>query len=202
MLAAISQGILLGLLLSILAGPMFFSLITLGLERGLRAGFALASGQWLSDVMFIFMTYLGVQQISNAVAFKFYMGIAGGIMLFVFGAYMAMTRPITPESNKNISAASYSGFFAKGFLINTINPFPIFFWMALAQTNMENGYSSGQFTVLYITVMLMVAVTDMGKVALAKSIRPWLKPNHLLVLRRVSGLALIVFGMVLIYRVW
>ena len=46
-----------------------------------------------------------------------------------------------------------------------------------------------------------VILTDSLKVLLAKAIRRWLKPKHILWTRRISGIALVVFGVVLMVRV-
>jgi threonine/homoserine/homoserine lactone efflux protein len=46
-----------------------------------------------------------------------------------------------------------------------------------------------------------IVVTDLLKVLLAKRIRYSLRPVHLLWLRRISGAALIAFGVVLLVRV-
>ena len=56
---AIAEGILAGLILSVFVGPMFFSMLQLGVEHGFKAAFALALGQWISDIFYIFLAFWG-----------------------------------------------------------------------------------------------------------------------------------------------
>ena len=51
---ALGSGILLGLTLSILTGPILFTIIQTSIEEGFRAGITVASGIWISDLLFIF----------------------------------------------------------------------------------------------------------------------------------------------------
>ena len=55
----ICQGILAGLWINILVGPIFFGLIQLAAERGARAGLIYAAGIWLSDILLVFAVQNG-----------------------------------------------------------------------------------------------------------------------------------------------
>lgn len=199
----IIQGISLGLVLSILAGPIFLSLVTLGIERGLRAGTVFAAGQWTSDLIFIGTTYWGMFAMAQNPHFKHVVGVAGGIMLIVFGLFMLATKPRLDMSQpQEITARNYTGFFVRGFLMNTVNPFPVFFWMSVASDGFQSGKTTVEFAVLYGALMGTIMSTDVLKVYLAKKIRRFMKPHYLIRMRRVAGIGLIVFGIVLMIRVW
>jgi threonine/homoserine/homoserine lactone efflux protein len=90
----------------------------------------------------------------------------------------------------------------KGFLLNTINPFTFFFWIGISGLVFSND-SPSESDALYFYGGLIgtLVVTDTVKVALAKLIRRWLKPHNILWLRRISGIAFIVFGVGLLIRV-
>lgn len=127
MIDIVFKGIGLGLLLSVLAGPMFFSLIQLGMERGLKAGIFLAAGQWLSDIIILILAYLGLNMLKSITNLSFYLSIIGGVALIVFGLAIFFTPAPAPTDKEPITAKYLSGYFAKGFIINTFNPFPFVF---------------------------------------------------------------------------
>ena len=60
MLEALWSGILLGLLLSVLIGPVFFLLIELSLKEGLRSAVFMDIGIILSDAACILVAYFGM----------------------------------------------------------------------------------------------------------------------------------------------
>ena len=65
----------------------------------------------------------------------------------------------------------------------------------------KDGFDGNQASIFFGGVLGTIILTDLLKVILAKRIRYSLRPVHLLWLRRISGAALIVFGVVLLVRV-
>ncbi|MEN9414305.1 MAG: hypothetical protein RLZ62_609, partial [Bacteroidota bacterium] len=47
------KGVLLGISLSFMVGPLLFSVVEASIVRGFRAGMAVAAGIWSSDFLFI-----------------------------------------------------------------------------------------------------------------------------------------------------
>jgi len=89
----------------------------------------------------------------------------------------------------------------KGFLINSINPFTVLFWFGLMSTTiLKSNLNSYDIPLFFGGAIGTVVITDIIKILLAKRIRRWMQPKHILLLRRVSGIALIVFGIVLLVR--
>lgn len=199
------NGIGMGLALSILAGPLLFALVQSSLERGLRAGLAVGLGIWVSDLLFIAASYLGLSwlvRVAQSAAFEEALGTGGGLFLIAVGAATIFKTAPGPESRPLMAErlGGLGSMWLKGFLINTINPFTVFFWISVATgLLMEEG---GESWLFYLGVMLTIVVTDSFKVVAAKAIRPYLKPGNLLLVRRISGLALLGFGLALIVRVW
>ena len=202
------NGIKFGLVLCILLGPIFFALIQAGVEEGIRAGTMVGLGIWISDLIFIFGVYLGlsyVRQIVELDNFTLYLGVGGSITLLFFGIGALVSKPPSFESALSgpIRSSSYFSLWLKGFLINTINPFTVFFWMGLMSTLIiEGDLNHTQATLFFTGILGTIIATDFAKVLLAKKIRKRLKPVHVLWLRRISGAALIAFGIALLVRVW
>ena len=202
------NGLFFGLTLTILLGPIFFALVQTGLERGFRAGFVMCSGIWVSDFLFIMAVYLSVSRIvaiTEIDGFELWVGIAGGVILLLIGALTLIGKPPrmdTVKLSKKQKTASYMVLWIKGFLINTINPFTFFFWISvMTAVVLKNEYSVNQASQFFIGVMLVIVLSDMLKVYLAKFISHRLRPIHVLWMRRISGTALMVFGIILMVRV-
>lgn len=200
------EGIKVGLVLCFLLGPIFVALIQTGVEQGFRAGFMVGLGIWFSDLLFILGVYWGLSYVSDLISddsFSFYLGTAGGLLLVLFGIGTLLGKPPKLSfENKAVRHSSWISLWTKGFVINTFNPFTMFFWAGLMGTILvKDTPDTMEASWFFIGIMGTVILTDSAKVYLAKWIRRWMKPIHLLWLRRISGAVLVIFGIVLAYRV-
>lgn len=202
-------GLYFGLILCFLVGPIFFALLQAGIERGFRAGLMIGFGVWISDLLFMVAVYFGVSyivEITEWNGFEFTLGLVGGVILIVFGCGTILSPPpdIYASSTKSMAkrSASYLALSAKGFLINTINPFTFFFWISVMSTVViKDEYDPQKAFYFFFGILLMIIITDILKIYLAKRIRKNLKQTHVLWMRRITGIALVVFGIVLMVRV-
>ncbi len=210
-----------GLMLTVLAGPILFALLQAGIEQGFRAGMMVALGVFLSDVMFVVAVYFGLSYILaiiNLEGFELILGIVGGIALILIGVGTLLSKPPTmPDEeyflDKNTSdkvllekpdqfKSSYLSLFGKGFFVNTANPFTFFFWGVIATAKMaESNFSDDEFFLFFGGILFVIVASDTLKVYLARMIRKKLKPENILLVRKISGLAFVIFGVVLILRV-
>lgn len=200
------EGIQTGLILCFLIGPIFFTLLQTGVERGFRAGAMVGLGIWMSDLAFISIFYSSVSQFTQVIqgkSFSLYVGIIGSIILASFGIWALFTKPsmVSGTDLHLRPSASYFTLWMKGFLINAINPFTIIFWFTIVSAALlRTDLNTQQATIYFGAIIGTVASTDLLKILLAKKIRRWMSPVHILWLRRVSGMALIIFGVVLLVR--
>lgn len=220
MITAIIQGVLLGLTLSILVGPIFFAILQLVIERGPKSATLLAAGQWLGDIIYIVLVFWGgtfiEQLLEDPIAknqFIVYAGSLGALILTAMGIELWVGKP--PDlhkqqtlGNKIVGAVTaeaswrlYIQFFMKGFLINVANPAPLFFWATLMTTSISDNYTATETYILYISVMGVVVISDLLKIYAAKYIRSWLKKRHLIYVRRIAGTVLIAFSIFLVIQV-
>ena len=194
-----------GLVLATLAGPIFFTLVQTGIERGVVAGFAVGLGEWSSDLLYIAAAYFGLVWLNkhlDQAVFTYYVGIIGGLVLMGFGLASILHKTPLVQDAKPITAKNLLGYFAKGFAINTFNPFTLIFWIGTTGAYViKGGYSGAEAAVFYGSIIGTIAFFDMLKVWAAKQVRAYMKPAYMLWLRRISGLALIIFGLVLLIRV-
>ena len=219
MLSTLSDGILLGLILSMAAGPIFFMLIQLGIERGVVAGMTFSAGVLVSDVAYVILAYLGVEWLSTLPNFNFHMGLIGGSILIAFGMTTILSKYKPPENiktsdfvnpnfaekitskNTNTTTHTYVGYFLKGIAVNIFNPFVLFLWIAVTGNMVERSMDMTERTAYFLAILLTVALTDFIKLMLAWKIRTFMQPKHFQWLRYIAGSGLVIFGLVLMYRV-
>lgn len=199
MLSTLSDGILLGLFLSLAAGPIFFMLIQLGIERGVVAGMTLSAGVLLSDVFYVVLVYFGVEWLSELPNFKLYMGIIGGVILIAFGVATILSKYKAPEE-ASITAGTYGGYFLKGIAVNLFNPFVLFLWIAVTGNMIEQGMGFSERTTYFLAILITVGLMDFIKLLLAWKIRTFMKPKHFQWLKYIAGTGIMIFGIVLMYR--
>ena len=202
------QGIGLGIALSLLAGPLLFTLVQTSLDDGVRSGLTVASGIWFSDVLYIttiFLAFSFLDRIAKMPDFEFFFGVIGGMILMAIGIGMILSTAVKErfrESKSNSRARSALKNLMKGFLINTVNPFTVFFWIGIVSTTLGvSDYTFSDIAPFFIGLMLTVMLGDTIKVILASKIRKLLTDSKILILRKISGSALIIFGVILIVRV-
>lgn len=199
-------GIKYGLLLSLLVGPILFTIVQASIEEGFRAGWMVALGIWMSDIFYIIASYFGVsyvRELLNWDGFEFWLCNIGGMVLIGFGVGSLVMKPASIASfePKAIRHNSYFILWLRGFLINTANPFTFFFWIGVSSVLFtEKNLTLDQARWFYTGLVGTLALTDTLKIALAKYIRRFLKPKYLIWPRRVAGIVLIIFGIVLLIR--
>lgn len=221
------KGIFLGLTLSILVGPIVFALLQTAIERGFRAGIMVGLGVWVSDILYIMLAYFGVSYIVTITEYEGFeeiLGTVGGLVLIGFGLTTLLSKPpVVPNEYKpaediideqlpealdfdeddGINRPGYFSLWLKGFLINTLNPFTVLFWTGVTGTMVAGqDFTNQDALVFFGSIFITVVSIDILKIWLAKAVRHLLKPNAILILRRVSGIALTLFGVALMVRVF
>ncbi len=199
------EGILLGLTLSLMVGPLFFAIIQAGLAGGFRAGVAMAIGVWTSDVLFALLTHFGTSALASFTAlpnFRLWAGLTGALLLISFGIGSLLKRPLpAPSPVIPFPTVNLWRYILRGFLINTVNPFTVFFWIGIGSGVIATRHSGGAAAIYFFGGMLCtLALTDLLKAWGAKSLRQWLTPRHLWWVQQIIGMLLIVFGIVLAGR--
>jgi threonine/homoserine/homoserine lactone efflux protein len=203
MLDIIAKGALLGLTLSFMIGPLFFSVMQVSIERGTRAGVAVATGIWVSDVGFVLAVEraLGsMAALAQSGAFRMWAGLTGSVLLVSFGAVSLLARRAkTPPSTALATPSKgYWGLWLRGFLINSFNPGTLIFWLGVATGVVAPlGWDRLQIGVFFGTMLLVLAGTDLLKISAAQQLTRWLTPQHIGWVQCGIGVLLLVFGLAL-----
>ncbi len=200
----IADGVMLGLTLTILLGPIFVALTQTGIQHGIRAGIAVGTGIWLSDFIVIAASYffiLQLTELTQSESFKFGMGLAGGLVLMGSGLISFLKTHKGEDKTPAFNAKSYFGYFTKGFAVNFINPFTFIFWISVMTSYVSvKGVSGTETLLLFGTIMITIMITDSLKVIMAKAIRSKLQLRHIEIFSKIAGILLFVFGIVLLVR--
>jgi threonine/homoserine/homoserine lactone efflux protein len=205
MFAVFLQGLIMGITLCLMIGPVFFQLIQISMERGYLHAIFFASGVWLSDFLLMAMAVYGVSSVTvmlNNPSFVQYQNAVVGGLFVVFGGAALLRHHATIKNTKPILFKSDISLFFSGFVVNSINPFTVVFWITLA-ANFNFVQDDGLMkSVLYFGTILAITVgTDIGKAKLARLLTRILKDRHLQLLQIATGLTLIAFGLAIIARI-
>lgn len=203
MIEIILKGIVSGILLALLIGPVFFTIIQTSIERGFKSGFFVALGVSLSDAIYILLSYLGLSALFRDPTFQSFLTYGGGAMLLCFGGYylFVKSRKMMNFSLNEIPDRSPARLIAKGFIINGLSPMVLIFWIGtVGIVTTDLGYTTtADAATFFLSIILTVFVTDIGKAKLADKLRLLLTPRLVRIMNIFLGLLLISFGLRLIF---
>lgn len=194
-----------GLLLSAIIGPVFFTLIQGSLSYGFRYAAVLALGICLSDSIYVLVTYFGVQYLSEATYFEYVLGYVGGLILIGFGiSSLVKKKSVRPSSGGIAMPTTFKRkAFLKGFSINGVNPFVLLFWISIASlVQLKEDFESKDVVGYYIGILLTVFVIDLFKAFIAKRLSHLMTPRLMLILNKTVGVIMIGFGLRMIWWAW
>jgi threonine/homoserine/homoserine lactone efflux protein len=199
----ILNGVLSGIVLAFLIGPVFFTILQTSIERGFGSGAMVAIGVSLSDTFYITLTYLGVYQLFDQGSFREYLAYFGGLVLLVFGVYylFVKSKKLYEVDHTRLQVNNPWKLVGKGFLINGLSPMVLIFWLGtVGVATTKLGYSTPHKAVpFFAAIVSTVFFTDVLKAKLADKLRLLLTPRFIRNLNIVLGFVLLLFGLRLIY---
>ena len=209
MVDALLKGLAISLLLIFSVGPVIFTTIKQSINHGRRGGFSFIAGVWISDVIWVILSNGFSEAIKTLLDFKIPIGIAGCLFLIGMGIYFAFIKKIEPRRVQEpteiagdvITAAgkktNYIAILSSGFIINTLNPAVISFWVLMA-ASLASVYFLYDRIIIFSTCLGVNMLADVGKVLGAGYIGKKLSDRVILMINRVSGVLYLVFGVVIL----
>jgi len=203
------QGLLYGFVLALMLGPVFFALLQASILHGFRAGARMAFGVLGSDALFIGIAIAGTHSFLHSTGFQYWLGVGGGILLIFLGLQSLLKRTVkvaTPTTAVALSAAGHArrkaGEILRGFYLNSLNPFAFLFWsgQVLIVSGLP-GFGRGQVISYFLGTLTTILGTDLGKAAAAQRLKRLVTPARILIMNRITGAALVMFGLWLLYKV-
>ena len=200
---AILKGIAMGLLLVISVGPVIFTVIKQSINNGRGGGFSFVIGVWISDFLLVVLSNLFSALVTTLMSFEMQIGIAGSIFLIAMGLYYIFLKKVhvhPEEVSISLKTSDHAKIALQGFLLNTLNPAVIAFWLTAA-TAIAVSQSIRERIIIFTTALLLNMCADIAKVTLAGKLRKKLTVKNIRLINKISGLILVIFGTVLFFGV-
>jgi len=203
MFEAILQGIAAGILFSFLTGPVFFSMIKTSIETGFKAGFSLAIGVVLSDMIFISATIFSSQFVDYNSKYNQYIGIIGGLFLLGVGSYYLIKKVKVNYEFSEALKIKRRGYIIKGFLMCLLSPTTLMFWIMVGGiVSVQLHYEMAEKIVFFIVAMATQLSVDALKTFYAAKLRDRIKESTIQNLNRIAGGVIIIFALRLFLEVF
>lgn len=206
-ISLITQAFVLIVLLTFSFGPAFFSLINTGIKYGYKTGAFLATGIVMSDfflcIIVCLLVHFGMSNLLHSPQAQTFSAIIGGIILIVFGAFFFKKHTVKTDDTIDIEnkLPSPSVMIIKGFLLNLFNPTVWLLWLAnVTAISKTLDYSLFKMLVFFSLILTAVFFLELFKVKLAGKIKHLLTDKLMTVINYITGTALILFGLILIYN--
>ncbi len=193
MLTFAVSALVLGLSAGISPGPMFALVLSETLNSGPAAGVRVALAPLFSDAPIILAGYFLLSKIKDHQLFLGIFAIIGALYLMFLG-YKGLTT-----KNFNTRKTLFQNPLLKGILINFLNPHPYLFWMTIgASFILQTLQHSRAALFVFLFCFYFCLVGAKIVLALVTGVgRKMLPRNTLLLLNRVMGVILTVFGFML-----
>jgi threonine/homoserine/homoserine lactone efflux protein len=205
MIEAILKGLALGFILALSVGPIIFTIIKQSLNNGHTGGLSFVAGVWLSDIILVTLSNVFTEFVTTMLEYKRDIGYGGSIFLIAMGVYFVFFKKVhlATDAEGNVTRfrkRDMARVFASGFIINTLNPGVIIFWLGNA-TVLSLTHTLKQRIVIFSVCMLVNMAADVGKVFMAGKLRKNMTLKNLSIINKISGTILIGFGVVLLWGV-
>jgi len=198
---AFLEGYLVGLAMVVFLGPVFFTLLKSTLTYGRLAGFMVALGIFVSDVVCVSLCTLGAVPFFKDESNQFWLGVVGAVVLFGLGLKYLLRPSTATVVELKLHAGHHTAFFLKGFVVNFVNPFVFLVWVGVI------GHAHGKFgsgfelSIFLLAALLAILTTDTLKVFFAHRIKRFIQPRMLMRTYQVIGVVLILFGIRMFFTV-
>jgi len=203
MIDALLKGFTISLLLIFSIGPLVFTIIKQSINNGRIGGFSFVGGIWLSDLLWVLIANGFSELMQWLLDFKKPIGIAGSAFLVMLGVYYLFFKKIHLKEDENkivVNARTHAKLIASGFLINTLNPGVIAFWLTTT-TAIAATHTIKERIIIFSTVIIVNTASDILKVLLAGKLRSRLNEKTISLINKISGVLLLGFGILLFFGV-
>ncbi len=205
MLESVIKGFGLGMILAISVGPVIFTILKQSLNNGQKGGFSFVAGVWFSDILLVIISNMFSNLVVSALAFQSTIAYIGAVFVISMGIYYLFFKKVYFGDDKNVilvqfGKKAFTKAFMSGFLINTLNPSVMLFWLINATAFAASNTTTERFIIFSVCLGVNI-LADILKVVLAAKVRHSLTPHNINIINKVSGTILIGFGLAIIYGI-
>lgn len=192
------EGLLTGLTLTLMLGPVTMIIIRNGMEGSRRAGVSAAAGTWTSDYLYIGVTFwltTFVEAWTQRPDVRLGLYLIGGTGILLMGLWMLRGKQFSLDENQAPVSVNSTRAFLGGFLVNSLSPFTLFFWLGAAV--FLHVQESNPFW-YYAGLMLTLSAGDITKAWLAPNLTVWLKAKYVNWIQIGAGLVIAATGLYIV----
>ncbi|MGN6421552.1 MAG: LysE family translocator [Pseudobacter sp.] len=200
---AIISGVTLGCILALSVGPVIFTIIKQSLVNGHVGGFSFVAGVWLSDIVMVVVANAFSALMAELTEYTTVIAYFGSAFLLLMGIFYLFFKKVALRTDAEGQLIKFRKremmkIFVSGFLINTLNPSVLLFWITTA-TAFAAKYTFNERILLFSICIAFNIVADVAKVLLAGRLGNKLTINNISIINKVTGVILVAFGVVLLY---
>ncbi|MCB9196669.1 MAG: LysE family transporter [Flavobacteriales bacterium] len=219
----ILNGILSGLLLSFLIGPVFFVLLETSIKKGAVNAVFINIGVLLTDVLYLLLAYFFAQEVLEKLQENEFVKYLAGLVFIGMGVVTILKRDKPskkteinvdevlddvdgvkdgkanlPERFKKRTAL---GLILKGMGLNAINPGVLLYWIAACAAATEQLHiEKGQMIYYFGATLGTMFGIDMLKIYFAGKLKNKLTQSMISNISIIIGIIFIVFGVLFFFR--
>lgn len=186
------SGLLLGLMLQLSVGPVFFTVLHLSVNKGFLEGLKMTCAVALVDALYICLSFTSISTLLRVPKIATLISFLGMIVLIYFG--ITFIKSARKKSHKPLSFEGNS--FKYGIKITLINPLTIVFWSgafsSLIATHKLAGFGS---TIMYAVGCISATLLFLGFTSFfGKYVKPLVDVGKIQFIDYIIGSILIIFG--------
>jgi threonine/homoserine/homoserine lactone efflux protein len=202
---AIINGIILGLFIAISVGPTLFAVIKHSMQHSFKAGLAFVVGVSISDILYVIVINLATNWLEYLEAHQKTVSYIGAGLFVLMGliGFLKKYKPKRPPKTTNtitISKSLYASIALSGFMMNTLNPGVLLYWVGAATLVAGESYII-KFIIFGVCLGLVLGI-DFLKVFLADIIRQKLTLRKIMYLNKTSSLIILSLGILLFLKTY
>ena len=201
-LCLVFKGMLIGMLASAPMGPVGVLCVQRTLNKGRWYGFVTGVGAAVSDIFYAMITGFGMSFVMDLVTNernKFWLQIAGSMILLAFGVYCWRSNPTKRMhvSGKQKGSLLYNGVTA--FWVTFFNPLIIFLFMAVfAQLAFVVPNHPVEMSVGYLSIVAGALLWWFGLTWLVDKVRGKFDTNGIVIINKVIGSIVVIFSVIVL----
>ncbi|CAG5086644.1 LysE family translocator [Parvicella tangerina] len=217
------NGILSGVILSFLIGPVFFVLLEASIKKGPINAIFIDIGVLISDILYLLLAYFFAQEVLEKLHDNEYVKYIAGAIFIGMGVVAILKRD-KPQKKKEINVDEVLdevdgvkdgvanlpkkfngkiaiGLILKGIGLNAINPGVLLYWIAACTAATEQlQITEGQMFYYFTTTLSTMFGMDMLKIYFAGKLKSKLNEKTISYISLVIGGIFIFFGILFFFR--
>lgn len=174
-------------------GPSVAALVGRVVARGWRDVVPFVCAMWLGEVVWLTMAVVGLSAIAESFHLAFLAIKYLGVAYLLYLAWQMWTAPVEARGAGGVAGrGSATGMFLAGLTVTLGNPKIVVFYVALLPTLIDlAGVSLGDWAVISVTTLIVLAAIDLTYMAMAARARALLKsPRALRYANRTGATAM------------